>query len=491
MCRRLLNKESNTAPKIPNSSGMNQAPFVNTKQIDQSPRMVGQPQTSPGQQQKQPIVHHHQQQQQPKKPANISNQPVAKSNLNLNDLTEEMRAKLLSLKSDYDVYKRNNMAAQFFDSAKTVNLIYSLDCVARNSRLTPQLREHFQMYLAEAFELKLDAFQRKYNQIVAQIRQNTLESNLKTKMDLLKKEIDAEMPKNIDRFNRQLSEYKAICAAMPATVEAGEKKQLPNMPRRSFELTDRMRALITSIIQIKMSLYRPPMNTTTTTSPQSADQALKLEYMNGFFDNELIPLWPKNWMPRAVLTRIYQAKYSTTQAAQQASPNRPPPTSTSTPTPAPIINLSSKNGKSVTIEPQQLNQHQQLPQFKQNVYDLVVDKHKKQAPSPVPQQPTSSGVTNVVKPHQFSNKANTSQNASLHLDEFYIQAAAVAAAATAATKPLSSSMYQSPSASPSPMAMQLSQALNFTLPNLISNPTQATNILNTISKLNSGTNFSS
>lgn len=113
----------------------------------------------------------------------------------------------------------------------------------------------------------------------------------------------------MEEFKKQ----KELLSSLPPDSEkvtAGVK----NPPRRRFEMSDRIRQMILNIIQIKMAMYKPPMQKS---SAEESESSLKLAYIQQFFDNELIPLWPKNWMQKNVLLNIYNIKYCQQQQKQQ------------------------------------------------------------------------------------------------------------------------------------------------------------------------------
>lgn len=205
-----------------------------------------------------------------------------------------------------------------------------------------------------------------------------------------------------------MDEYKKQKESMPTSTENERTTTLKNAPRRRFEMSDRLRQMIVGIIQTKMIMYKPPPTPPQSQSqPQLAElqQQQKLEYIQQFFDAELIPIWPKNWMQRNVLLNIYTLKYLPQQQKNPAAntsfenPSPSPLKSTTTPT---ATNLSSP---SVSIS----QQHQHVSSARQTpTTSLSTGAHSVSVSSPLStslslSQP-SKIQTSASVPHHLTNQ---------------------------------------------------------------------------------------
>lgn len=390
----------------------------------------------------------------------IKKSPPGSPQFSLNDLTEDLKTKLLNLKKEFLIYKQKQDVGKFLENAQIQNMIYSVDVSVRNTKSPnlARLRDFCIGNLAESFEMSKDFFQKKYSTIVNQIRTRNFENSLKNKIGELKREIETEMPKNYDKYTRLMNEFNKT----KSNEQNEEIRKKMNPPRKKFEFTDKIRDLILNIIQLKMALFRISGSSP---SPQNSqiDASVKLSYIDNFFETELLNLWPKNWMQKNVLLNFYQIKYCQQQqhmqqnrlpvaniSASKASTSTPSTPTSSKQTPSSTINISSKNGKSIKIEhqppslvvtnqavsskmnlastPKSINQPVQIiNQSKQNVYDNVVNQHKKKTinqimgpsldnshcdefkPSPNPSRPSKSPqnlfqISNLIGPPTLNNQ---------------------------------------------------------------------------------------
>jgi hypothetical protein len=199
-----------------------------------------------------------------------------------------------------------------------------------------------------------------------------------------------------------MDEYKKQKESMPTSTESERTTTLKNAPRRRFEMSDRLRQMIVGIIQTKMAMYKPPPPPPPPQSqpqPQLAElqQQQKLEYIQQFFDAELIPIWPKNWMQRNVLLNIYTLKYLPQQQKNPAANTSfenpsPSPLKTTTPT----TNLSSP---SVSI-PQQ---HQHVSSARQTpTTSLSTGAHSVSVSSPL----STSSSLSLSQPSKIQASAS-------------------------------------------------------------------------------------
>lgn len=159
--------------------------------------------------------------------SNPSMTQVAKSNkpqtpstpshsLTLDDLNDEMRSKFNQLRTDYTSFHKQttqqspslspeSIMTHFMELPSTGTIIWSLDALARNTGQQIRYKDLYFVLLGELFEInrsnpqQREMLMRKYSQCVSQCRQRHYENILKTKIADLKKNIDAEMPKNMEK----------------------------------------------------------------------------------------------------------------------------------------------------------------------------------------------------------------------------------------------------------------------------------------------------
>lgn len=480
VCRRILNNQSNIAGS---STGPIQSPQV----VNQVSKVSGF--VSPNNQINHPI--------KTDLDLKIKKSPPVSPQFTLNNLNEELKTKILNLKKQYLFFKEKQEVSKFLENPGVQNLIYSLDLSVRNSNVE-NLSKHRDLcvgILAKNFEMNKDHFGNMYNIIINQIRTRNVENNLKNKINELKDEIQKEMPKNIDKYTRLLEEYNKN----KSNEQNEENRKKMNPPRKKFEFTDKIRTLIQNIIQIKMSLLKKPNSSP---SPQNfqKDTDDKQNYIDNFFETELLNAWPKNWMQKNVLHGFYtrydqqqqqkpiqhQRSMSLNQPVQKTPVSAPVTPTSSKQTPSSSINISSKNGKMVKIEqhvpssasnqtampklsvpctPKSVNQPAQatLAQSKQNVYNNVVSQHKKKTINQI----ISPGKNNSHS-EELGPSANTSRPSNSPKNSFQIQNLINKAAAL----PNSSNFSQ------------LQQQLNLLIPNLVLNSTSFANVNSSFSNQN-------
>lgn len=134
------------------------------------------------------------------------------------ELTPEMREKVAHLKSEFVLYRQQQlaqkqsgvtadiMAARFLDLPTSSATIYSLEgLIRRHQPHTARLKDLLVSQLIDALELaraqpQREMLLRKYQTIVANTRMRNLENSLRAKMDELRKLVNDEMPKNIEKY---------------------------------------------------------------------------------------------------------------------------------------------------------------------------------------------------------------------------------------------------------------------------------------------------
>lgn len=74
--------------------------------------------------------------------------------------------------------------------------------------------------------------------------------------------------------------------ATPAAPELGPAPRRPNQPRRTLPVTDQMRTLVTRAVLLKLQAY----------DNLSVRGTTEEEYLKKFLEEQVTPLWPKNWV---------------------------------------------------------------------------------------------------------------------------------------------------------------------------------------------------
>ena len=262
--------------------------------------------------------------------------------LTLNDLSAELKSKIINLRNEFQTFKQaaaasnttNNSVVdldKFFQSQKVQSIIISIENLiksgkgdAANSILSSsqlsenakiqKIREFLYLYFANVCQSKRAIIHTKYQHILNLQRIRASENIIRGKSGQLRLEIEAQMPKNNEKYEKAMEEFNNRNKDNPE----GAKKANP--PRRRFEMTDKIRELITDIIKAKMSLYKPA-NQSTPGMPQQSpsltnteansqeEQMRRAQFIDSFFEQDMINLWPKNWMQKNVLQTIYQTKY--------------------------------------------------------------------------------------------------------------------------------------------------------------------------------------
>jgi hypothetical protein len=188
--------------------------------------------------------------------------------------------------------------------------------------------------------------------------------------------------------------------------DAADKTKNP--PRKRFEMNERVRQIILQIIQNKMALYKPPPpppQQQQQQQPQQSDLALKSIYINQFFEAELIPLWPKNWMQKSVLNSLYNIKYCNQQVSQMNSPS-----------PNSSLSQQFQNKTPVTPTPAQTQTATSAQPSQNRTSSVTSSQSLQNRPSPnVPsqnkqQQNTSAPIANSLPNKQMSINIQQSQN---------------------------------------------------------------------------------
>lgn len=467
VCRRILNNQSNIAS---NSNG----PIQSTPVVNQASKVSNF--VSPNVQ----INHPNKQDLNLK----IKTSPPLSPQFTFNNLNEDLKGKIFNLKKFYLIFKEKQEVSSFLENLEIQNMIFSVEFSVRNSKVdnVPKLRDFCVSILAKNFEMNKDHFCNRYNIIINQIRTKKNEDTLKIKINELKEEIKKEMPKNVEKYTRLLEDYNKI----KSNEQNEELRKKMNPPRKKFEFTDKIRSLIQNIIQIKMNLLKTPGS-----SPSSQNFQKGID---NFFETELLNAWPKNWMQKNVLHSFYnkydqqqqhkqiqhQRSMSVNQVVHKAPSSAPVTPTTSKQTANSSINISSKNGKVVRIEqhlpgsalnqipstkmngpstPKSINQTIEVmsSQSKQNVYDNVVNQHKKKIINQI----------NTPHPEELAPNSNPSRPSKSPQNSFQIQ-----------------NLINKTVLPNSPDFGQLQQNFNLLLPSYVLNSTGLTSLNKSLSNQN-------
>ncbi|CAL9700451.1 unnamed protein product [Knipowitschia caucasica] len=126
---------------------------------------------------------------------------------------------------------------------------------------------------------------------------NIQDDRMRTPLLKLKLAVCSVMPEQIARYNMD-----CMAKAAKHQSEEGEKngsdeedEEKPGKrvmgPRKKFIWDDKLRALLCSMVRVKLSCYE-----------MENQSSLSVEdYLKAFFENEVKPLWPKGWMQARIL----------------------------------------------------------------------------------------------------------------------------------------------------------------------------------------------
>lgn len=126
---------------------------------------------------------------------------------------------------------------------------------------------------------------------------NIQDDRMRTPLLKLKLAVCSVMPEQIARYNmdcmaKAAKQQSGECEKNGSDDEDEEKPGKRVMgPRKKFVWDDKLRALLCSMVRVKLSCYEM--------EPQCS---LSVEdYLKAFFENEVKPLWPKGWMQARIL----------------------------------------------------------------------------------------------------------------------------------------------------------------------------------------------
>jgi hypothetical protein len=319
------------------------------------------------------------------------NQMTSPSSINITfaSLNEDFRANLSNLERNFKSFKSKNEdsdPSKFLDNSSVRSLLFTTDRYIKlnNKMYTLSLRDFCMTFLSNAFEMSKDGFQKKFEEIIYQQRVKDAEHSLATKLFELKVQIEIQTLKCEQKYNQQIEQYQRNL------VNAGGLQQPvpPPVPKRHFEWSTKLRDLMCDTARLKMVTFRSthasPMN-------RSQSEAQKLEvlrnverekFLKSFFRDYIVVLWHDSWLMTVnVLYSKYEANRNRNRNQGQQVLNR---SSGSKGAGAgagvvgsdfnqknannQVINISSKNGKQIRIEGQnvvnmQKQQQQGSPQY--------------------------------------------------------------------------------------------------------------------------------
>ncbi|CAL8270843.1 unnamed protein product [Lota lota] len=176
---------------------------------------------------------------------------------------------------------------------------------------------------------------------------NIQDDRLRTPLLKLKLAVCSVMPEQIARFNMD-------CIAKVAKQQSGEgekngseeeDEEKPGKrvmgPRKKFIWDDKLRVLLCNLVRVKLGCYE--LEGQSSVSPE--------DYLKGFMEAEVKPLWPKGWMQARMLFKESMQAHShlTGSTAKKkmvttpkAKPKRSTPTAGAGPTPSPVAPPSKR-----------------------------------------------------------------------------------------------------------------------------------------------------
>jgi hypothetical protein len=298
----------------------------------------------------------------------------------INTISDEFRANLVALEKNFKSFKlRNEETQKFFENSGIRNSLFQTDKLIKasgqnNKAYTSRIKDFGLNYLANAFEMNKDVLQKKFDQIVfgQKVKENEILMGIKN--EELKNEVVSQMEKSKLKFaNAQDQWVKNRASNDPSTVNQP-------MPKQIFEWSQKARDLLIEIVRLRLFSFRSthasPLNRSQTEANIIEEQKnLEREkFVKDFLLEKILVLWPEGWMSLPTLYNKYDINRNRAQTSnlnrstdhvklgslgnnnqniQNSSTN-----SIGKPTLPNVINISSKNGKNVRIEAQNVNQVQ-------------------------------------------------------------------------------------------------------------------------------------
>jgi len=300
--------------------------------------------------------------------------------VNFSNISDEFRANLTALEKNFKSFKQRNEEVQkFFENSGIRNFLFQTDKLIKatgqnNKAYISRIKDFCLNYLANSFEMNKDILQKKFDQIVFAQKVKENETLISIKQEELKNEVVFQMEKSKQKFaNAQDHWVKNRATNDPTTVNQP-------MPKQIFEWSAKARDLLIEIVRLKLFSFRSthasPLNRSQTEANIIEEQKNleKEKFVKDFLVEKILVLWPEGWMSLPTLYNKYDINRNRAQTSNlnrstdhvklsslgsnnqniQNSSNN----SIGKPTIPNVINISSKNGKNVRIEAQNVNQVQ-------------------------------------------------------------------------------------------------------------------------------------
>jgi hypothetical protein len=256
-----------------------------------------------------PTHNQFQQKQQLRQSPQSMSQQIPQS---LNELNEELRNKLVNFEKLVANYKQKNDMSKIFENNHVNNSIYLIDGAIRNCSqntgsnlnrsFNNKIKDFCVSYLAKMLDINLDDFSRKYEQVASEYRIRNLENNLRNKLVDLKKEVDVQMEKCKETFNKSYDNYKSELIRIQNDVD----RQKVQFPKKQFEWTVKIRDLFFHSCNIKTNLLK--LRVTPSSLQLTRNGELTVEQKEAILNNErdeqfkkfimenVLNIWPDSWM---------------------------------------------------------------------------------------------------------------------------------------------------------------------------------------------------
>ena len=300
------------------------------------------------------------------------------SALNLSSLSDEFRTNMFTLEKHIKSFRQQNKneadTTKFFENVNIRSILLQTDKLIRTNAVSKvhmsRLRDFCMCYLANAFEMSRDAFQKRFEHVVFQMKAKESDRLLGVKLAELKTHVDTEMRKALDKYTATYEQYLRQRA-----IAGGQADVLIQPPKKNFDWTVKMRELLHETARLKLNTFRSSQVATTSGLDAQQLEAIKSrereKFLRDFFAEKLVVLWPEGWMNAGVLWTKYEScrlsrdgqrptmnrsSASASTLSVGNSQNDPRSPANSVANRSGVINISSKNGKPIRIEAQNLNQ---------------------------------------------------------------------------------------------------------------------------------------
>ena len=366
----------------------------------------------------------------------------------LNELNEELRNKLVNFEKLVASYKQKNDVSKIFENNQVNNSIYLIDGAIRNCSqntgsnlnrsFNNKIKDFCVGYLAKMLDINLDDFSRKYEQIASEYRIRNLENNLRNKLIDLKKEVDVQMEKCKDTFNKSYENYRNELMRIQSDVD----RQKVQFPKKQFEWTVKIRELFFQSCNIKTNLLKLRVTPSSLQLPRNGE--LSIEQKEAILSNErdeqfkkfimenVLSIWPDSWMSLNELLIKYdnfKRNHQNThqknmqQRQQQQQQQQQPQSQQNQNQPKTQANQLMKNNRNNSAPPTAQNPQQRngntnnnssngavISLSSKNGKQVVIQNASMATSSSIPNQLNTSNNSNNNKTLQFSPSINQNLN---------------------------------------------------------------------------------